>query len=213
MSHWSDEILQLMKERSGLNVYFGLQPNMARPFLFFDKGYMRRKEYIRVAYNSLHTLPTKRLMPNDRFSRLSLELKHRPKNGSDILCAASSDKYNNYMGLTSPGYYPRMIQSKRKVILRPKTDVRTPIYWDDIYVLCTHGSNVAVEALLQDVPIIVSRYSVCYRLSTDQVFMEAPHRPTSEDREQFFNALAYCQWTLDEFKSGEAWEHIKKEIQ
>jgi hypothetical protein len=36
--------------------------------------------------------------------------------------------------------------------------------------------------------------------------------PFRGDKKEWANKIAHCQWSLEEFKSGECWAHIKKSL-
>lgn len=73
----------------------------------------------------------------------------------------------------------------------------------------TFNSNVGVDALLAGVPVVaMDEGAMVYQLAGH----EPGVRPPTPDRTQFFNNLAYCQWTMDEIKSGAAWKHLRRGV-
>ncbi len=69
----------------------------------------------------------------------------------------------------------------------------------------TMNSNSAVDAVLAGVPAIsMDRGSMAWDVTTHS-FEAEPIRPVRED---WMRRLAYCQWSLEEIASGEAWEHL-----
>lgn len=71
-------------------------------------------------------------------------------------------------------------------------------------VAVTFNSNSGVDALIAGVPVYTEDPgSMAYNVSSHSVGEIL--RP---DREQWAHDLAYCQWTLDEYRSGLAVEHL-----
>ena len=78
-------------------------------------------------------------------------------------------------------------------------------------VVC-HSSGFAVDAVLAGVPAITLHhgsfvYPIC---SHDLSEVENPKMP---DRIPWFSRLAYCQWTLEEIKNGDAWRHFQPSVE
>lgn len=77
---------------------------------------------------------------------------------------------------------------------------------DGARVVVTFNSNAGVDAAMAGVPVYAGdegsmAWPVASHACNDII------RP---DRTQWLHDLAYCQWTLDEMASGEAWEHLKR---
>ena len=85
---------------------------------------------------------------------------------------------------------------------------------DNCWALVTWGSNAALDALISGVPILTVGDSIAKTMSKcqdkDQLtwMIDDPWHPSDEDRHQFFNDIAYCQFTPDEMKDGFAWGQI-----
>jgi len=81
------------------------------------------------------------------------------------------------------------------------------------HVVVTHGSAAAMDALLYGVPAICLGNSIARPVSeTDIAKVDTPKTPTEVERAVWCNQLAWCQWTTQELRSGEAWSHLKEEI-
>lgn len=78
--------------------------------------------------------------------------------------------------------------------------------------LVTHGSNDAVDAMLNGVPVLsLSRYSPVFDLSEHHFEnILNPKWPTDDDRLQLFSNLAWCQFTLLEIAKGKMWDTHKQ---
>lgn len=201
-------------------------------------GPVRGWEYWRAAVDAHH--PTRYLMamnyPSDRLDRLGLEMKPWRESGEHVLIAGSSAKYHEFYGLENPtAYAKRLIKNLNRItgrhlIYRPKPTWREAVpikgaafssgkeYPLDSILLgahaaVTHGSNACFEAVLAGVPTIVLGDAVSKPISTTSLEeIEAPLMVSDERRRQWLANLAYHQFTLSEFASGEAWQHIRPHI-
>lgn len=71
-------------------------------------------------------------------------------------------------------------------------------------VAVTFNSNSGVDALISGVPVYAEdEGSMVYGVSSHRV-----GQIVFPDRRQWSHDLAYCQWTLDEYRDGTAWEHL-----
>lgn len=83
----------------------------------------------------------------------------------------------------------------------------------EAWALITYGSNAAVDALFAGVPVFVLGDGIARPLArTDLDQIEDPYYPTDEERQQWAQDLAYCQFTLDETASGLAWEVLMEGV-
>lgn len=205
--------------------------------IMFDKGYVRNKEgnswrYWRVAVGS-HS-PSNRTLkmeyPSDRWDSLNLNPRPWRKQGSHIVIAGSSAKYHKFHDLPHPNEYVRLLvkrlqaQTTQEIFYRPKPSWRDAVpiagttysigprsLIDELqgaWLLITHGSNACFEAALMGIPSIVLGEGVMKTISSTSI--EDLQNPRLANREHIFNAIAYHQWTIDEFRSGEAFETIRK---
>ena len=76
----------------------------------------------------------------------------------------------------------------------------------------TYSSTSGIDAMLAGKPVIAeSPVSMVYDLAGHGV-KDIKKLKEPKDRQQWFNDLAYRQWTLEEIRKGEAWEFIKSTI-
>ena len=79
--------------------------------------------------------------------------------------------------------------------------------------LVTYGSCTSVNALLAGVPAIClgpnPARPVCSRSLDD---IENPPFPRERKLRIWLNNLAWCQWSAKEFRSGEAWDFLEREL-
>jgi len=163
---------------------------------------------------------------------------HETRKSYHVMFAGSSQKYCNFHDLGDATQYAKRVinkikkKSSRPVLYRPKpswvanhpeecvqidgtefSGPQTPIVEElrRCHLLVTHGSNAAFDALVAGVPIMVLGNGVTRPMSMgeDWQAIEEPFWPREEERRQFFYDLAWCQWTLEEYRSGEAWADLK----
>ena len=216
-----------------------------RRFLFWDKAYLDRANYIRVSVDAWQpTAYYQRQRPPDRFERFGLKIEPRRSGGAEILFAGSSQKYANFHDLgDATEYAGRVVRRLKKsmkirqrpIVYRPKPSWAanhpeeckpidgtrfsapgTPIREElaNCHLLVTHGSNAAVDALLAGVPVMALGNGIFNRMSMGERYdlIEDPYFPPDEERLQFFYDLAYCQWTKEELRSGEAWADLRRTL-
>jgi len=85
----------------------------------------------------------------------------------------------------------------------------------------SYNSNVLTQSVLQGIPSICFDQNamaapVCLKpkIINEPRFLANPeiYLPTDDVKQQWLNDLAYTQWTLDEIKNGQAWNHLKHAI-
>lgn len=201
-------------------------------------GPVKLWEYWRVSIDSHH--PTsyfqKDPRPADRFEKLELGFQPWRKKGDHIVFAGSSQKYHDFYGLTDPTRYAGKVIKQiqgiiqgMEIIYRPKPSWKDaePIHGtvysqapqtildvlDGAHCLVTHGSNACFEAVQMGIPCVILGDAVARPLSTTVIEeIRTPRLVHDKRRRQWFCDLAYCQWSLPELASGEAWKVIKPQI-
>lgn len=203
-----------------------------------EKGESGHTLYSRVSVNS--TEPTAYMMrqPREgkRAKKLGIKLldRVRGENGHILICGSSA-KYHEFHKLEDPNTYAEGLvrkirkHSQRQIIYRPKPS------WKDArpipgasfshgtcsivdalrgcHAVVTHGSASAMDAILAGVPALCLGKGIATPVSEGDIEkIEEPFWPNSSDLLTWLCALAYCQWTADELRSGEAWGELKREI-
>ena len=208
-----------------------------RKVIFIDKGHLRREAYWRVSISDF--MPCSYLMhtqcKDDRLNALSLDVKSMRTQGSHIVFAGASAKYHICRGLPDVTEYAQKIvhelqvKSSRLVVYRPKPSwlqavpvsdsffSRPPRTLEDemkgAWALVTYASNAAVEAAVEGLPVVVLGDGVAKVVGSDSIDeIESVHIPSDEERWQWLCNVSYCQWTLSEFRSGEAWDTISDQV-
>lgn len=191
-------------------------------------------EYWRVAVNAHH--PTQYITtakhPMDRMEELGIMCWPWRKEGDHILVAGSSAKYHQFYSLFDPTRFAKKVvteikkRSNRDIVYRPKPTWKeavpivgsrfSPRYESlsellkNCHVVVTHGSNICFESILNGIPCIVLGEGVGKPISSTRIDdIENPYLASEEERVQWLSNLAYCQWTLEEFRTGEAWETLR----
>lgn len=185
-----------------------------------DHAYWKRYEYHRITHRRLWCDGSGE--PDyARFERLGVEIRPPHTTGKYVLLALQSDQfYTRWTSLTLRDYVEKMRRNvrrlgRRNLRLRWKPLGRMrhqrPLAEDlaGAWIVVTHSSAVALEALAFGLPVIVTERTFCAgRLATPWDQLEEPYRPSTEARRELFARVAGCQYTLDEMRSGEAWERL-----
>ena len=75
----------------------------------------------------------------------------------------------------------------------------------------TYSSGTGIDAVINGVPnIACDTGSMVYEVSSNNVSDVVD--PFRGDKKSWTNKIAHCQWSIDEFESGECWEHVSKSI-
>lgn len=175
--------------------------------------------------------------PSERFERLEMKvLERKHPNEGHILFCGSSQKYHDFNGLgdcteyAAKALFKLRKVSPRQIVYRPKPSATyiKPLQnymfstgSQDIFealrgchAVVTHGSSVAIHAVLLGIPIVVLGETVMSPVAeSDITKVEHPFWPDPKKRYQWACDFAYCQWTQEEMKSGEAWVYVRTEIE
>jgi hypothetical protein len=169
--------------------------------------------------------------PSDRWEKLGVQLKPWKRGSRIILCGqipwdAAVDHTNHLQWLKNkildiheytdreivfrphPKYANREILNHidRSFICRWSTESLLDDL-QDAWCVMTFNSNSGVEAAIEGVPVFVDDCgSMAFPVANRSIiYIDNPKTP---EREQWAHNLAYCQWTLDEMRSGETWNHL-----
>jgi hypothetical protein len=174
-------------------------------FYRLDHAYFGRNEAFRMTKGDFQPSAIKE-RPGDRWETLKkrLNLEIQPwKTGKKIVVALSMPGTYDFFGVS--GWGKQVISDLqrfgRPIIERQRKETR-PLKEDlkNAHCLVTYASNSVLEALLAGVPVFVAGPSIARPMAGEWLDIETPVYP--ENREEFFRHVAYCQYTLEEFKSG-----------
>lgn len=192
-------------------------------------------KFWRVAIDAHH--PTRQLglaslrQPDDRFRALGIEMQPWRTTGGHVLIAGSSAKYHAFYGKMDPTSFAKKTYREltaftdRSVVYRPKPSwhdavpltkarySRPPETMAQALVNCwvtvTHGSNACFDSVIAGVPTIILGDGVALPISSTNICdIESPRLATTAERLQWLSNLAYYQWTMSEFASGDAWAFL-----
>lgn len=82
---------------------------------------------------------------------------------------------------------------------------------EDAWCTVTYTSGSGIDAILTGTPnIACDSGSMVYEVSSKKIAdIENPYKG---DISTWTNKISHCQWSIDEFESGECWEHVSKSI-
>ena len=204
---WLPELFDILDQAiaDGRNWYYG------------DKAYFDRNKYYRITKNAKMLTNFQQATP-ERFNKLSLSIKPWTE-GSDILLCPQSDTFFRRIGTTQADWILNTSKaigqySDRKIRINLKragndTERFFRGQLGDTHAVVVHSSIAGVQAAIEGVPCFATdSESTAVKFGTmDLSLMENPIKP--DNREQMAWALADNQWTLNEIRSGMAWEAIK----
>ena len=75
----------------------------------------------------------------------------------------------------------------------------------------TYTSGSGIDAVINGIPnIACDTGSMVYDVSSKDIAeIENPYRG---EKKEWTNRIAHCQWSIEEFESGECWKHVSKSI-
>jgi hypothetical protein len=75
----------------------------------------------------------------------------------------------------------------------------------------TYSSGTGIDAVINGVPnVACDKGSMVYDVSSKDIAeIENPYRG---EKDLWSNKIAHCQWSIEEFESGECWQHVSKSI-
>lgn len=187
-----------------------------RPFFIVDNGFWNPARghttgTYRITYRGVSPVLINNA-PDDRCQ--DMRLKPWRTDGRHVLIAYPGPTFGACIGLDMAGWKteiePRVrALTDRPVLTREKRSPR-PLGADlaKAHVLVTHSSNVAVDAVIAGVPVIVAETSPAAPVgSTDLADIETPPMP---EREAWLASLSCQQFTLQDMASGLACEMLKR---
>lgn len=179
----------------------------SKHFYRLDHAYMKRMDYFRMTRNDFQpSVVVER--PADRWEVLKKKYAVKVsgwRKGSSVVIACSDPRTYDFFGVPD---WPTLVQEQirkktdRPIIVR-KRDEKIPLSEQlrDAHCLVTYASNSVVDALISGIPVFALGPSIARPMGfSDLALIEAPFYP--ENREEFFNHMAYSQFTKDEFASG-----------
>ena len=153
-----------------------------------------------------------------RFKALKLQVKPWRTTGDHIVVCQQSDSFMRDIAGWRSDWLTEAVRSmalvskrrfKVRVWNRDKAKAMQTLP-DDLkgaWALATYSSAASITALLAGIPVACCA-GAAYSMGVRVIDIEEPIYP--EDRERFFGVLADNQWTVDEMKSGIAWQMLNQ---
>lgn len=190
------------------------------PWFYIDNSFFDvvRGQQFRVAKNRVQTLVGEQTSDGKRFDALGLTIAEWDaweSNNRNWLVVEQSESFMRYVA-NEPDWleerakslpFGRMSEMRvrrwERDKLKQQTTLAADLEWADS--VLAHSSAAAVEAVLVGVPIIVSKMSALAGMVCGRA--ESAHR---DERRRYLSVLADNQFSLEAFRSGEAWAHLQK---
>ena len=163
-------------------------------------------------------------VPDNRVIKHGLKLDPYKTGSKNAMIFAQCNGDKALIGLPEPfakynkNLYEKASKIYENVLFRPhpqrrdrnpgrmkvhKGSLANALEWADIGI--TYSSTSAIDCLMAGIPCIVfGKYSVAWEVTSHEL-----NKVIRPPREQWLNKISYAQWTLEEFRSGEAWEHLR----
>ncbi len=163
--------------------------------------------YFRIVFNNL-IFNNKGKHSSDRLNKLNLKFKNKKKSGQYIILSEPSDamkKFYNVKNWTEETIKLIKNFSDRKIIIHNKfSKVSLNDLLLDAWAFVSLQSTAGFKAMIYGVPAYFTD-------KTLRAISKIEEIEKHEINYEIFNSLAYSQWTINEIKSGEAWEFISKQ--
>lgn len=197
-------------------------------FVYADMGYWNRNVYWRFAANGWSPVSSmRRGMPSDRLERLGVQIM--PSHGGDYVlvlgtsaksCADHGMKYMEWERKVCAA----LVKDGANVLYRPKpkdklarpiegTEMVQSVPFSELLtgakMVVAHHSNGCVEAVAAGCAVHC-QYGAASLVSVPLAAWRDP--PEITGRKEFLSDVAYTQWTIEEMKSGAAWQHMREGV-
>lgn len=184
-----------------------------RDYYHIDHGYFLRghyRGYYRITRNGLQCHGYG-VFPSSRWESLHYPMKTWRREGRSVVICPISPMVCEFRGIDGEKWLEAVISevsgyTDRPIIVKRKDGSSLSEALKDAWCLVTHTSNAAVDAIVSGIPAIVLGPSACRPVSWTWENIESPVWP---DREEWAHCLAWNQFTIEEMKSGFAWECLK----
>lgn len=190
---------------------------------YIDTGYFgnraSHKTWFRITRNA--TQNTGPILPRSdaRLRRMKID-RTQYRRGSRVIVVPPDAKVCQFFQLPPPDQWIQtacqMISANtdRDVVIRQRpasrhtrstTDRFQDFIRQDTWAVVTYTSNCAVESLLHGIPVVCLGPSAAQPLSGDITDIDRLPNLHTEQVDAWLRHLSYCQFTLQEMRSGTAW--------
>ncbi len=175
----------------------------------FDQGSTIIKDlngYFRVVHNDFIGFELEKF-DNNRLNKLNLNFKKKRTSGEYIILSEPSHHIKNFFKINN--WVDQTIDklkkyTDRKIFVHNKfSPISLELLLEKAWAFVSFQSTAGFKAMLKGVPAHFT-YKNLQNINTLEGI------ESGEINLNVFSALSYNQWTLKEFDSGEAWEHIFK---
>ena len=217
-----------MKKRDGHAVFYGVTPKSLdlfreyskseEDYYLIDNGYFNSKwsggDYYRITKNR-HQHTGIGESDGSRFAKLGLKIKpwRNVDSCEKVLLVCQSDWWHEWHWETVSDFVSKTtlaMPNVKEIIVRKKPSSRNfeRASFDGMRAVVTHSSNVAIEALLEGVPVFCAHPCAAATMGLSNLSQVGltPYNP--DGREQWAAVLADNQWTLGEIESGLTWKML-----
>lgn len=199
--------------------------NEKRDYYYIDTGYFgngKHKLYHRITKNNMQYIGAlDSSCPDDRFLKTKVTIKPYTA-GTNILICPPSQKAMNFWNLNLQDWLddtietiksytnrPIVIREKQSRNVRVNTDTMEMALADDVHCMVTFNSIAAVESLINGKPVFTMGPNAAHHLSNiDLKTIDDPYMPHRDEIRVLLCNLAYKQFTVNEMRSGVAWEML-----
>ena len=191
----------------------------AKKFYYIDHGYFKQSSrnfeknktkindlngYFRIVYNNYwhNSLGNK---SKDRFERMGIEIKNIRKTGEYIVLSEPSIddiyffKLNNWVKETKNKL--KKITDRKVIIHNRSSKIPLNELLKNAWAFVSNHSTAGFLAMIEGVPAYFTNPTLCNVSNLDDI-------EKNEINYSAFYNLAYEQWTVEEIKSGEAWNYL-----
>ena len=193
----------------------------SRDFYYIDHGYLSASNrsftkgstvikdldgYFRVVHNDYIGFNSGKF-DHKRLEKLNLEFKKKRTSGEYIILSEPSSYIKNFFNLKN--WVSKMIfkiktHTDRKIFLHNKSSpIPLDLLLEKAWAFVSFQSTAGFKAMLKGVPAHFTYKSIEHINPLEEIEFGKIDRDV-------FTSISYNQWTLKEFDSGEAWEHIVK---
>lgn len=205
-------------DESNLRVWRAVRAE-GRDFMYADNSYFdgRREKLFRITRNALQHSGEGR-SSGERFAATGERILPWRAEGKHILLCEQSEHFMRTIAGVDYNWLPRTWEKLRAISRRPITarlwdrnkGVQCMSLHEELagaHALVTWSSAAAVTAILRGIPAIVMGPSAAAPMSGA---IEDIEFPPMRVREQWAGVLADNEWSIDEMRSGRAWEDLER---
>ncbi len=193
----------------------------SKNFYYIDHGYLGASNrtfnqgstvikdldgYFRVVHNDFIGFKLEKF-DNKRLDKLNLNFKKKRTSGEYIILSEPSQHMKNFFNLNN--WLDQTIDNikkhtDRKIFVHNKfSKIPLDLLLEKAWAFVSFQSTAGFKAMLRGIPAHFT-YKNLKNINTIEEI------EFGKINLNVFSALSYNQWTLNEFQSGEAWEHISK---